>query len=165
MFIKFVVNLNHNSSIHTLVISINKGDFNNSAWYSIVSLTWNWKLKHFLEVGLSWAYLITEQSIPLSELDCHKRTERIQLRITEGIFYSVCFSSVSSMSRFRSSGGKHACDDLFIISGECTGDRSHVEPPCSADQGHDIYGPSFSWEGGQRLYPKGATGGRHFFRQ
>lgn len=66
------------------------------------------------------------------------------------------------MSRFRSSGGKHACDDLFIISGECTGDRSHVEPPYSADQGHDIYGPSFSWEGGQRLYPKGATGGRHF---
>lgn len=71
----------------------------------------------------------------------------------------VCFSSISSISGFRSSGSQHSCDDLFIVPWERTGDRSHVEPPYSTDPGHDLYGPSLSWEGGQRIHPKGTAGG------
>lgn len=73
------------------------------------------------------------------------------------VIVSYCVSSLSLMSRFRSSGSKHPCDDLFIVPGERAGDRSYVEPPCSTDKGHDVYGPSLSREGSERLHPEGAT--------
>ena len=63
------------------------------------------------------------------------------------------------MSRFSSWGGEHAGDDLLIFPGKRAGDRRHVEPPGSDDQGHDLYGPGLGWEGRQRLHPEAAAGG------
>lgn len=98
-------------------------------------------------------------------LKVHVCTWHINLESVTGQAYCILkYGKTSphrlSLSSFRSSGGKHTCDDLFIFPRERSGNRSHVEPPRSADKGHDLYGPSLSRKGSQRLHPKGATGGR-----